>query len=157
MSWHAKPLRPHDAHGLHSRYTVNITTTTVYERVQSPLTVASDLVLPIVREREPGSTKNTDSHWLFITSPAHHTCLFVSSHQTQRLASASNVTPTTHRFHPHAVASTLPGQVDARLSAGGTVITRARILAPPVGLPAGLAANLDAIEPPNGRDALVAT
>ena len=52
LSWHAKPLRPHDAHGLPSRHTVNITTMTVYERVQSPLTVASDLVLPIVRGGE---------------------------------------------------------------------------------------------------------
>lgn len=82
---------------------------------------------------------------------------FFSSHQTQRRGSASHVTLTTHRFHPHAEALALPGQVDARLSAGGTVITRARVFAPPVGFPAGPTANLDAVEPPNGRDALVTT
>jgi hypothetical protein len=54
------------------------------------------------------------------------------------------------------MASALPGQVDARFSAGGAVIARPRVLAAPVGLSAGPTANLDTVEPADDWDALVA-
>ena len=123
------------------------------KQVQSPPTVASDLVLPIARGG-PGSTKHGLIHIGVhkFTCTSHMPFFF---HIRQAALVGQPRKAHAHRFHPHPVAPALPGQIDARFSARGTVIARPRVLASSMTLSAGLTANFDTFGPPNDRDAFV--
>lgn len=119
--------------------------------MQSPLAIASNLVLPISTrgQGQPNmaSCRLSEVHLQF-------THAYTSRQITTR--GGGNVT-FTHCFHPHAAAFAFPRQVDTYLSMGGAVIAGASILASPIRLSAALTANFDMFGPPSDVNALVPT